>query len=61
VVLLDVNRAALSALDLAAYILATYSNVSEVREALDPAKFAVVTFWLSPAAMQVPLCQSHNN
>ena len=41
----------MSALDLSTYILASFTTVQEVKEALDPAHFTVVNFLLSQAAM----------
>ena len=43
----------MSALDLSTYILASFSTVEEVRQALDPAHFSVVNFQLSAAAMAI--------
>ena len=43
----------MSALDLSTYILASFSTVEEVRQALDSAYFSVVNFQLSAAAMAI--------
>ena len=48
-------RNSMSALDLSTYILASFTTVQEVKEALDPAHFTVVNFQLSQAAMDVLL------
>ncbi|CAK0734844.1 hypothetical protein CVIRNUC_000491 [Coccomyxa viridis] len=45
----------MSALDLSTYILASFTTVQEVKEALDPTHFTVVNFQLSHAAMDVLL------
>ena len=43
----------MSALDLSTYILASFTTVQEVKEALAPTHFTVVNFQLSQAAMDV--------
>ena len=48
-------RNSMSALDLSTYILASFTTVQEVKEALDPAHFTVVNFQLFQAAMDVLL------
>ena len=43
----------MSALDLSTYILASFTTVQEVKEALNPSHFTVVNFQLSQTAMDV--------
>ena len=50
---LIICRKAVSAMDLSAYILASFATVEDVRQALNPANFTVVNFHLSDSAMAV--------